>query len=418
MGLGDMLTNVFGGGNDYRYQLPPTAGNYSANNQKFNAGIGQAGQAHLPQNVLNFKGANQSMGWQNDLIDQLIAQGQGQGPNPAMNQLRMTTDQNVNQAAGFAASQRGVNPALAARMAGQQMGQMNQQAAGQGALMGAQQQLAAQNQLQSVLGQRIGQQSQNAIAQGQAGLGLMQQRGALEAQRRQAQQNYQNMISQVYGDMNRVNAGVSAQNAQTSGMYGQGAMSGLSSAAQGAALMNEGGQVNPFKNHVAQKLAAGGTAGAYLNFQGADPMNQFMGVSDSSGVADSTSGISQGLADVFQNAFQPQSMSGASIMPGMGKMEQMPTMSEGGKILGKAQVQGNSESNDIVPAMLSPGEVVIPRTAMQSPEEAHAFLDRIIQKQEGPNFKKILQAKEKYHNMAHGGEINSCGYCNGGMAYA
>ena len=35
---------------------------------------------------------------------------------------------------------------------------------------------------------------------------------------------------------------------------------------------------------------------------------------------------------------------------------------------------GNSPMNDTVPAMLSPGEVVIPRTAASDPEKAKAFV--------------------------------------------
>jgi hypothetical protein len=50
-------------------------------------------------------------------------------------------------------------------------------------------------------------------------------------------------------------------------------------------------------------------------------------------------------------------------------------MSMGGKVKGKALVDGNSAANDIVPAMLSPGEIVIPRTiAKKSPDEIAQFI--------------------------------------------
>src|SRR5256885_10712403 len=42
--------------------------------------------------------------------------------------------------------------------------------------------------------------------------------------------------------------------------------------------------------------------------------------------------------------------------------------------------RSDSKKNDNVPALLSPGEVVIPRSAMDSPEDAHAFLDKILAK--------------------------------------
>jgi len=59
---------------------------------------------------------------------------------------------------------------MAARIASQQGGMLNQQAAGQAALMGAQQQLGAQNQLGNLYGQ-MGQQNlgyQNMLQQAQA----------------------------------------------------------------------------------------------------------------------------------------------------------------------------------------------------------------------------------------------------------
>lgn len=60
----------------------------------------------------------------------------------------------------------------------------------------------------------------------------------------------------------------------------------------------------------------------------------------------------------------------------------------GGKIDGSAPVPGDSEKNDIVPAMLSPGEVVIPRSALQSPEKVLAFLE----KETGMHFDSAVKA--------------------------
>jgi hypothetical protein len=51
----------------------------------------------------------------------------------------------------------------------------------------------------------------------------------------------------------------------------------------------------------------------------------------------------------------------------------------GGVVDGKAKVRGNSPKNDTVPAVLSPGEVVLPRTISQNPQpdKVMAFLNRI-----------------------------------------
>lgn len=48
----------------------------------------------------------------------------------------------------------------------------------------------------------------------------------------------------------------------------------------------------------------------------------------------------------------------------------------GGKVPGKAETPGNSPMNDKVPAKLSPGEVVIPRSAMSDDEEFDAFMEK------------------------------------------
>ena len=50
-------------------------------------------------------------------------------------------------------------------------------------------------------------------------------------------------------------------------------------------------------------------------------------------------------------------------------------MKQGGAVPGQAQVPGDSAKNDTVHAQLSPGEVVIPRTMVQShPEDIAALL--------------------------------------------
>lgn len=48
-------------------------------------------------------------------------------------------------------------------------------------------------------------------------------------------------------------------------------------------------------------------------------------------------------------------------------------MAHGKKVPGKAKVDGDSLKNDTVPALLSPGEIVVPRTAAKDPEKAAAF---------------------------------------------
>lgn len=48
------------------------------------------------------------------------------------------------------------------------------------------------------------------------------------------------------------------------------------------------------------------------------------------------------------------------------------------KVPGKASVKGDSKKNDTVPAMLSPGEIVVPRSHSNDPEKAAAFVKAVI----------------------------------------
>lgn len=450
MGIGDAFTKVFGGGNDYQAATSPFLGgpqatpqeiykNYLQQNAAYQKDIDQAGSLKIPSSAFNARASNRarsqqnafsqnlnqrmgenldfgtqgSMGQQQALINQILAQGRGEGPNPALDQLRMTTNQNANQANAIMASNRGINPALAAKLASEQVANANQQAAGQAALQSAQQQIAAQQLGGGLLGQQIGQLTQQtglnadnqaryanllasnlasmrgadiqqAAASSNANLGLLQQRLAAEAQRTNALQNYQNMVNNVTAGANTVNAGVAAQNAQTSGNYGMGVMSGISqslgqSVGSGGTGMYKGGKV--------QKMSSGGTADAFYAFQGANPQTAFLTPADTKGEQTLTSGLVQKLGGAFSP--KPQVM-GDYTIPAVGA----PAMaSSGGKVPGKAKIDKDSPKNDIVPALLSPGEVVIPRSALGSAQDAHNFLDQIIQKNYGPSYRKFMKGK-------------------------
>lgn len=72
----------------------------------------------------------------------------------------------------------------------------------------------------------------------------------------------------------------------------------------------------------------------------------------------------------------------------------------GGKIEGAAKVKGDSKENDTVPAMLSPGEIVVPRSKAKDPKKAKEFIDHLM-KSEGSDsedeggYGDILQHKRK-----------------------
>jgi len=173
-------------------------------------------QQFLPQIGLHVQQTQDVYNQQQSLAQALLAQSQGQGPNPAQAMLANQTGQNAQAQAALMASQRGagVNPALIARQAAMQGGAMQQQSTGQAAALQAQQQLQAQQLLQA-------QQQQMASQQLQA---QQIQQGAL------ASQNQLGMGGQQF------NAGVQNQNAQMQNQM----MGSLLNAAGGAASMAMG----------------------------------------------------------------------------------------------------------------------------------------------------------------------------------
>lgn len=79
-------------------------------------------------------------------------------------------------------------------------------------------------------------------------------------------------------------------------------------------------------------------------------------------------------------------------------------LSHGGRVPGQAMVPGDSESNDVVSANLSPGEIVIPRSAAQDKESAKEFIDNM------PFGKTRDLLKNKY---ACGGKVRDNYACGG-----
>lgn len=259
------LGDLFGTNSDYQYQ---TGGINNAQNQW---------DAIQQQKMVNER--QQMLG--NDLMDQA----HGGGPNPAQEMLARATAANNRQGAGFIASQKGINPALATRLAAQNAAAGSQDAASQGAILQANQSLAAQNQLQGLYG-TMGQQNIS-----QQGLGLQGQNA-----------------------QNNVNAGISQSNAaNNAGIVGGilGAAGTVLAAAEGGEIPKEGS------------------------------LHQFL--------------------DGMLNA------------------------KSGGQVPGKPKVMGNSYKNDTVHAMVSPGEVVIPNSVMQSKDpvsNAAKFVQAVMAKKQ------------------------------------
>lgn len=335
---------------------------------------------------------------QQSLGNQLLAQTQGQGPNVAQDQLNQATGANVANQAALMANQRGAsaNPGEIARQAAMQGGNIQQQAVGQAATLGAQQQLGAQSNLAGL---------QNNLAnQNLQGQSINQ--GAL------ASQNSAVTTGQLGAQ--GINANAAATNAQTNGGIIGGLLGGAGAAL--GAIFHDGG--------IVKKMADGGpvndnigianfsTPGAY-NYQGPSASG---GASLGQGLLNAGSAFAKNYSPSTSSApsaedstaawmSSPAGQDGAlGNAPWLNKGGAMPfsmALLQGGKVPGQAQVSGNSIKNDTQPAMLSPGEVVLPRSVTQSGDpvsKAAEFMKHLMDKKEsegGPGYKKVAQAKQK-----------------------
>lgn len=240
---------------------------------------------------------------QNQLLSQLGRQAQGQGPNPALNQLNQATGQNIASQAALMAGQRGssANPALIARQAALQGANTQQQAVGQGATMSAQQQLANQQQLAGLQQQLTGQQANATNNYTQATQG---EQGQLLG----AQAAYNAAKAGVQANINTTNAGLASTQMQgQQGLIG-GTLNSLGS------LLAKGGKV--------QRMAVGGQAGQYDNsFQ---PMSDDQWNATAQGSPPPMAPPPVVGASQPQNSKSPTRSKFATFLKGMGKPQSAP----------------------------------------------------------------------------------------------
>lgn len=321
---------------------------------------------------------------QANVFNQLQGVANGTGPNPALAQLNQATGQNVANQAALMAGQRGTNAnaGLLARQAAQQGGAIQQNAAGQGASMMAGQQLNALNQLGGIAGQQVGQQAQalsgyNAAAQGQQG-NILSGLAALNNSRVGMQSN-----------VNTSNAGIAGQNAAAQGQMLGGLMGGAGSAmglAHGGMVPDaqcyaDGGVVDPSGPQSAFGRFSQGFQKSYQPATGTAQAPMF-GAGQMIG-----KGIGKGLSALFSHS-TPATMAGGPMdtmgMPQPIGGDTMYAAQGGpvdGKVPGKPAVKGDSLKNDKVKAMLSPGEIVIPRsiaTGPDAPKRAAEFVAKVL----------------------------------------
>lgn len=264
--------------------------------------------------------ANQSQVFQQQqaLAQQLQQMGQGQGPSAAQAMLTQQAGNIGAQQAALAASQRGAsqNVGLVGRQAAMAGMGAQQQAAGQAATLRAQEQLGALEQL------RLQQVGMGQLAGQQVGQQYQATAGLSEAALRAQQQA---LSAQAQQEQMRTQMTMQQEQARQ-GIVG-GLLGGIGSVASSGVL---GGTPK------VQTKAKGGNIEPSLEIPSHETFIKH-------------------LLDSNKMAY-------------------------GEKVPGKAEVKGDSLKNDKVPVMLSPGEIVVPRTSAKNPDKAAQFAKAVAMK--------------------------------------
>lgn len=237
--MSSIVTAITGGnGQGDAYKPASTNILQPANEDQANQLYGQVQQGLTnQQGFVNAVNAQNGLGNQQNVYNQLQGVANGTGPNPAQTQLNQSTGANVANQAALMAGQRGsgANAGLIARQAAMQGANTQQQAAGQGATMQANQSLNAMNQLGTIATNQVQQQANANNSFNTAAQGAQQNTlGAIGAQ------NNANVGMQ--SNVNSVNGGL---NTAISGQ--QGALIGNLTSGIGAGLVSsfaDGGEVD------------------------------------------------------------------------------------------------------------------------------------------------------------------------------
>lgn len=342
MGFFDELSSLLGGGpNNQSFQAVAPISTDQANQAYQNTQTGLTQQ----QALINALQAQNGLGNQASVFNQLQGVVNGTGPNPAQAMLNQATGENVANQAALMAGQRGaaMNPGLIARLAAQQGANTQQQAIGQGATLQANQALNALGQMGSLANQQAGQYT-NAIGN-----------------YNNAAQGQQGQLLGAIANQNAINQGMAATNANNAAKFTSGVVGGLFNNGISKLVGGGGGGGSPMDT--TPLLGGGGAAGSGLAG----------GAMDAGTAAPLVLAASSG-GKITEKGVQPPRSFSSPIPPHLSHLAAIyhPTlaMKSGGAVPGKALIKGDNPKNDTVPAMLSPGEVVIPKSVMESDDPA------------------------------------------------
>ena len=356
------LAGLNGGAGGTGFAGPSAAGlTNPVSGAQLNTAYGQNQTALGNQNsLLSALQAQNGIQNQSNVYGQLQGIASGNGPNPAQAQLNQATGANVANQAALMAGQRGSsqNAGLIARQAAQQGAATQQQAAGQGASMQAQQSLGALGQMGGIAGaqtaNQIGQTNANTSAQQAEQANLLNAAGGFNT----AQVGMQSNINNVNGQL--ANTQLQGQQALAGGLMqglsGSSMMSSMGGAEggkvtkQGFQRFDDGGEVsdapsggdNMPQDDVSSASAPDEAAGSgdFGDFKG--------GVQDSGSVNASTPsfGSDAGAASLGQGAAAASGKSSSGGGGGMSSMMGLLAMMADGGDPGNAPQGAPAQTQD------------------------------------------------------------------------
>lgn len=322
---------------------------------------------------------------QRQYAEMLLNQAKGiGGPTAAQSQLQAALQKQQAQAASQAASIRGMNPVAAARLVAQQQAENAQQAANQSSTLRAQEMQSAQEQYAKVLSETRqadidAQYKQSAIiAQLEQSLRSGDQdaiNAAMNAAVNMRNQDLQYMTAQQRNEYDAKMAAAKTQLELTLQQNEQNYNKGIYDANTKKA---EDAKAWAFWMSIV--LAAAGVGLAFVpGMQGVGIATAMSGATNAAAIAGGQQASSSGAATAqagaaiqanldAEKAKQEQQKNAAAAaaaakaVDATSQVSNPTAQSKGGLIKGKASKPGDSEDNDTVPALLSPGEIVIPRS--------------------------------------------------------
>jgi hypothetical protein len=278
------------------------------------------------------------------LIGQLQGQTRGDfGPGGSLAQqvLQQGLSKNIGDIRTQLASQRGLSPALAASIAATKQAELGGQTTQQAGILGLQQQLAAQGQLAGL--------SQQAATLGSEGqLRALNQLATSDVGMRQ-------LIAQTGLGKEEIAAKIAAAN----------------------------------------QAAAAGDKEALVKF--------FTSLGTGAAQTSAAQGLIPGLAPAA-GAGGAGAGAGAAGGAAAAAPAAVAALAHGGRIDGMAPYAGDTPKNDVVSAKLSPGEIVIPRSAAGSKKAAKSFIESLDDWDDEPSYSKVLKARQK-KNYSDGGQV-------------